>query len=286
MARPIWQGQIAFGLVNVPVGLYSVENRSDISFHLVDSRNSARVRYERVNEETGEEVPWDKVAKAYEYEKGRHVIFAEDELDKVSAEMNRTIEIERFVPLQDIDPLYFSKPYYLVPGKGGEKGYVLLREAMAGSDMAGIAKVVIRTRQYLSAVVPRGEALVLDLLRFDQELRKASEFDLPGKSAEAYKVSQKEIALAGQLIKGMAGPWKPSEYHDEYRDVLMKIIERKIQTGETQAAAADEPREDRATVNFMDALKRSLRRETTRTPTAAATRSGAKRPKRAKRKAG
>ena len=285
MARPIWQGQIAFGLVNVPVGLYSVEHRSDISFHMVDSRNSARIRYERVNEETGEEVPWDKISKAYEYENGNYVVFTDDELEKASVEMTRTIEIERFVELADIDPLYFSKPYFLVPNKGGEKGYVLLREAMEASQMAGIARVVIRTRQYLSAVVPRGNALVLDLLRFDQELRKASDFDLPGADARHYKVSQKEIGLAGQLIKGMAGPWKPAEYRDEYRDVLMKIIESKIKTGETQAIETDEePRGERTTVNFMDALKRSLKKGSDKPARAA--RPAAKRVKRAKRKAG
>jgi DNA end-binding protein Ku len=285
MARPIWQGQIAFGLVNVPVGLYSVEHRSDISFHLVDSRNSARVRYERVNEETGEEVPWDKVAKAYEYDSGNYVVFTDEELEKASVEMTRTIEIERFVALDAIDSLYFSKPYYLVPDKGGEKGYVLLREAMAAAEMAGIARVVIRTRQYLSALVARGTALVLDLLRFDQELRKPSDFDLPGREARTYKVSKKEIELAGQLIKGMAGPWKPSEYRDEYRDVLMKIIESKIETGQTQAIDTDEePREERATVNFMDALKRSLKKGTAKPARGAA--AASRRPKRTKRKAG
>src|SRR5262245_2347310 len=177
MARPIWQGQIAFGLVNIPVGLYSVERRTDVNFHLVDSRNSARVRYERVNEETGEEVPWDKVAKAYEYDGGNYVVLSDKEVEKAVVEMTKTIEIERFVELEEIDPLYFSKPYYLVPTKGGDKGYVLLREAMADSGRAGICQVVIRTRQYLAAVVARGNALVLDLLRYDAELRKPDEFD-------------------------------------------------------------------------------------------------------------
>jgi DNA end-binding protein Ku len=258
MARPIWQGQIAFGLVNIPVGLHSVERHSDISFHLVDSRNSARIRYERVNEETGEEVPWDKIVKAYEYDRGNYVVLSDKELERASVQMTRTIEIERFVDLDAIDPLYFSKPYYLVPGKGGEKGYVLLREAMIDSGQAGIARVVIRTRQYLSAVVARGEALVLDLLRFDQELRKADDFDLPPRDLHHHHVSKKEVELAGRLIAGMAGEWNPKEYHDEYRDLLMKIIESKIETGETKEIETEEPRHERTTVNFMDALKRSL----------------------------
>jgi DNA end-binding protein Ku len=283
MARPIWQGQIAFGLVNIPVALHSVESRSDISFHLVDSRNSARVRYERVNEETGEEVPWDKIVKAYEYDGGNYVMLTDEELERASVELTRTIEIEKFVELDQIDPLYFSKPYYLVPGKGGEKGYVLLREALADSGMAGIARVVIRTRQYLSAVVARGEALVLDLLRFDQELRKAADFDLPGRELRKYHVTQKEVDLAGRLVEGMADDWDPAEYRDEYREILMKIIEAKIENGDTTEIETEEPPKERPTVNFMDALKRSLK------PSAAkATHKKAAAPKRkrARRKAG
>jgi DNA end-binding protein Ku len=284
MARPIWQGQIAFGLVNIPVGLYSVEQRNDVNFHLVDSRNSARVRYERVNEETGEEVPWDKIAKAYEYDGGNYVVLSDKEVEKAAVEMTKTIEIEEFVELDDIDPLYFSKPYFLVPTKGGDKGYVLLREALAESGRAGICRVVIRTRQYLAAVVPRGDALVLDLLRYDAELRKPSEFDFPGHDLKKYKISPKEVQLAGQLIEGMAGEWKPTAFRDTSREVLMKIIESKIEKGETEEAE-EKPteKEERATVNFMDALKKSLRRA----PAAASkSRATSKHSRRTKRKAG
>jgi len=265
MARPIWQGQIAFGLVNIPVGLYSVEKRTDVNFHLVDSRNSARVRYERINEETGQEVPWDKVATAYEYDGGNYVVLSDKEVEKAAVEMTKTIEIEEFVELEEIDPLYFSKPYYLVPTKGGDKGYVLLREAMAKTGRAGICRVVIRTRQYLAAVVPRGDALVLDLLRYDAELRKLDEFDLPGHDLKQYKIAAKEVELAGQLIEGMAGKWKPSAFHDTSRELLMKIIESKIEAGETeQVEEKPADKEERTTVNFMDALKQSLRRGPTK----------------------
>ena len=285
MVRPIWQGQIAFGLVNIPVGLYSVEKRTDVNFHLVDSRNSARVRYERINEETGQEVPWDKVAKAYEYDGGDYVVLTDKEVEKAAVELTKTIEIEEFVPLADIDPLYFSKPYYLVPSKGGEKGYVLLREALAESGRAGICRVVIRTRQYLAAVVVRGDALVLDLLRYDRELRKPDEFELPGHELRKYKVSPKERDLAGQLIEGMAGEWKPSAFHDTNREVLMKIIESKIEAGDTEQAPKEAPEEaERTTVNFMDALKKSLRHAPAKP--AAKARASSKRSRRARRKAG
>ena len=167
MSRPIWKGHISFGLVNVPVILHAAERRAgDLSFRMIDSRNSARVRYERVNEETGEEVPWDKIVKGYEYEDGNYVLMSEEELEHASPEMTRTIEIEQFVDLDDIDIRYFDRPYVLVPGNKGEKGYVLLREAIRDAGKVGIAKVVIRARQYLAALIPQGDALVLELLRY------------------------------------------------------------------------------------------------------------------------
>src|SRR5918992_1254168 len=158
MARPIWKGHISFGLVNVPVVLYGAERRADLSFRLIDSRNAARIRYERVNEETGEEVPWDKIVKGYEYEDGNYVLLSEGELENASAELTRTIEIEQFVDLDEIDVRYFDRPYILAPDKGGEKGYVLLRKAILEAGKAGIAQVVIRARQYLAAVMVEGNA--------------------------------------------------------------------------------------------------------------------------------
>src|SRR5690606_35284997 len=182
MVRPIWKGHVTFGLVNVPVILYSAEQRSDISFRLIDSRNTARIRYERVNEKTGEEVPWDKIVKGFEYEQGSYVLLSDEEIETTSVEMTRTIEIEQFVDLEQIDVRYFDRPYVLVPDKNGQKGYVLLREAIAESGRAGIATVVIRSRQYLAALLASGDALLLELLRFAQELRDVSDFDLPGQN--------------------------------------------------------------------------------------------------------
>jgi DNA end-binding protein Ku len=262
MARPIWKGQISFGLVNVPVVLYSAEQRADLSFRLIDSRNAARIRYERVNEETGEEVPWDKIVKGYEFEDGNYVLLSENELQHASAEMTRTIEIEQFVELSQIDMRYFDRPYMLVPAKNGEKGYVLLREAVASSGRAGIASVVIRSRQYLAAVVADGNALLLELLRYPQELRDLSEFELPGHDLRKYKISNKELELAEKLIDGMTADWDPHAHHDEYRDVLMKLIEGKIKSGQTEAIEEfgddGQAKEPPQTINFMDVLKRSV----------------------------
>ncbi len=262
MARPIWKGHVSFGLVNVPVVLFSAEQRADISFRLIDSRNTARIRYERVNEETGEEVPWDKIVKGFEYESGNYVLLSDEELETASVEMTRTIEIEQFVDLSQIDIRYFDRPYVLVPDKKGEKGYVLLREAIAASGKAGIASVVIRSRQYLAALVASGDALLVELLRFHQELRDLGDFELPGHDLRTLKVSKKEIDLAAQLIDGMTTEWDAAEHHDEYRDVLMKLIEKKIKSGKTEAIDVEDAEEDEEeepqTINFMDVLKKSV----------------------------
>jgi DNA end-binding protein Ku len=260
MSRPIWKGHITFGLVNVPVVLYSAERRGDLSFRLIDSRNTARVRYDRVNEETGEEVPWDKIVKGFEYSDGNYVLLSDKELERASVEMTRTVEIEQFVDLEEIDPVYFDKPYLLVPNKGGEKGYVLLREAMAASGRVGTAQVVIRTRQHLAAMRPQKNALMLTLMRYPQELRDLAEHDLPGGDLQQYKITKKEIDMARQLIDGLSAEWDPDQFHDEYHDVLMKLIEKKIASGKTEVIESPEEAEDEEppTINFMDVLKKSV----------------------------
>ncbi len=260
MPRPIWKGHISFGLVNVPVVLYNAERRADLSFRLIDSRNSARVRYERVNEETGEEVPWDKIIKGYEYDEGNYVLLSEEELEHASPELTRTIEIEQFVDLGEIDVRYFDRPYVLVPGNKGEKGYVLLREAVADAGKAGIARVVIRARQYLAALVAQGDALVLELLRYHQELIDLDEFDVPGHDLREHKVARKEVELATKLIDGMTADWDPKKFHDEYRDAVLKLVQRKIESGQTESIDVEEVEGEPvpSTINFMDVLKKSV----------------------------
>lgn len=260
MANPIWKGHISFGLVNVPITLYSAEQRTDISLHLLDSRNAARVRYERINEVTGAEVPWDKVVKGFEYDGGNYVLLSDEELRTAAPELTKTIPIEQFVDLREIGVLYFDKPYYLVPGKGGEKGYVLLREALAESGKVGLARVVIRSRGHLAALLPYGKALVLELLRFHQELRSLDEYAIPRGELKDYKISRKELELALQLVEGLSGRWEPERFHDEYREALMKHIEKRIAVGDTQGVGEPEApvAEAPSTVNFMSMLKKSL----------------------------
>jgi DNA end-binding protein Ku len=264
MSRPIWKGHISFGLVNIPVTLYSGEQpEENIDLKLVDKRNSARVKYERVNEQTGEEVPWDNIVKGYEYAEGSYVLFTNEELSSASAKLTRTIEIKQFVEMDQISPLYFDKPYYLVPGKGSEKGYVLLREAISKTGKIGIATVVIRTRQYLTALLTEGDALILNLLRFSQELRDFSEFKLPGHDLKEQQISKKEVDLATQLIEGMTDDWKPSAYHDEYHDQLLKLIDKKVKAGKTEVVTGDEKdtsEDEPNTINFLDVLSQSVKK--------------------------
>lgn len=261
MSRPIWKGTISFGLVNIPVTLFSAERRATVNFKMIDSRNSARVRYERVNEETGEEVPWNSIVKGYEHDKGHYVLLSDEELENASVELTRIIEIEQFVDLTEIDPNYYDRPYYLVPGKSGHKGYVILREAMNVSGMVGISQVVIRSRQYLAAIRPVGEAIMLNLLRFEQELRDVDEHELPPTDLRKLKVTSKEVELASQLIEGMSAQWDPGQYHDDFHDAVMKLIQDKIDAGEFEARdveAIEEEESEPVSVNMMEALKKSI----------------------------
>lgn len=263
MAQAIWKGHISFGLVNVPVSLFSAEKREkEIHFHLIDSRDVARVRYQRVNAETGEEVPWDKIVKGYEYADGKYVLMSDKELESASGEKSRAIEIQEFVDADQIPPMYFDKPYVLAPNKQAEKGYVLLREAMAQSGKVGIARITLRTKQYLAALMAVDGALVVNLLRYAQELRSVGEFEIPTGKTSEYRISAQELQLAKQLISGMSADWKPEQFQDETQDKLMKLVEKKIEKGQTEIIGepeevGEEAAEDR-TLNFIAALKRSV----------------------------
>jgi DNA end-binding protein Ku len=263
MARPIWNGTISFGLLNVPVQLHSGERSVDLHFRMLDSRDNTPVRYERVNSDSGEEVPWKEIVKGFEYSKGNYVVIDEEDIRKAAPESTETVEIEAFCDRDEIDPMYFEKPYYLVPSKKAEKGYVLLREVLAKTNKVGIARVVIRTRQYLAALSPRGDALMLDLMRFPQEIVKADEFELPKGNSKSYRVTPAELAMATQLIEAMTKKWSADDYQDEFRAKLRKIIDEQIarQKGKKVREKTEEAAPAEATTNvvdFMELLKRSL----------------------------
>lgn len=260
MPQAIWKGQISFGLVNVPVSLYPAEaSASELHFNLLDSKNMARVRYQRVNEVTGEEVPMDRIVKGYELENGEHVILTRQELENFDVKATQTIEIQDFVDLSSIHYTYFDKPYYLVPGKKAEKGYVLLRETLHRTGKVGISKVVIRTRQYLAALMPQDNGLILNLLRYAYELRDLQEYDLPGRDLSDYRVSDREMDMAVNLVDTMTTEWEPEKYHDEYRERLIAYIERKAAEGEQVQPPEGELERPRAeVVDFMELLKKSV----------------------------
>lgn len=262
MPRPIWSGTITFGLLNIPVQLMPGERHTDLQFRMLDSRDNARIRYERVNEETGEEVPWKEVVKAFEYDKGNYVVLDKEDFAKAAPESTESVDIEAFIDAADIGPEYFEKPYYLVPAKKAEKGYVLLRETLKRLKTAGLARVVIRTREYLALVLPRDDALLLMLLRYPQEIVAEDEYAFPDKKLSAYRVSQKELDMAESLVKSMVGKWKPDEYHDDFRARLTKVIEARIKAkGGVRAPAEEAAVPKNASTNvvdFMALLQKSI----------------------------
>lgn len=262
MARPVWNGSISFGLLNVPVQLYSGERSVDLHLRMLDSRTNTPIRYERINSETGEEVPWKDVVKAFEYSKGNYAVIDEEDIRKAHPEATETVEIEAFVDQDSIDPRYFEKPYYLVPAKKAEKGYVLLRETLKKSKKIGIARVVIRTRQYLAAVMPLDKALVLNLMRFPQELIAADEFNLPQEAPARYRITPKESEMAQALVESMVTKWNPEDYKDDFREQLRKIIDEQIarQGGKPPKPGKPHPVPGAATnvVDFMSLLRKSL----------------------------
>lgn len=264
MPRPVWNGVISFGLLHVPVQLHTAERSVDLHFRMLDSRNKKPIRYERVNAETGEEVPWKDIVKAFEYSKGNYVVVDEEELRKAAPEATETVDIETFIDQASIDPMYFEKPYYLVPGKKAEKGYVLLREVLRRTGKVAIARVVIRTRQYLAMVMPREDALILNLLRFPQEIVPADDYSFPSGTLAKYRINATELHMAEELLKSMSGKWNPADYKDEFRAKLRKLIQARVdkEQGTVSLAAknGDKIPDNAATnvVDFMSLLKKSL----------------------------
>ncbi|WP_458072292.1 non-homologous end joining protein Ku [Rhodanobacter sp. BL-MT-08] len=264
MARPIWTGTLSFGLLNVPVSLMTGSRTVDLHFRMLDSRSKTPIRYERVNAETGDEVPWKDIVKAFEYKKGSYVVLEKEDLKSAASEGREAVEVEAFVDAASIGPEYYEKPYILVPGKKAEKGYVLLRETLKHTGKIGIARVVIRTREYLCAVMPKDHALLLMILRFPQELVDVSEYTIPEGNVSKYRIAPKELDMAEKLIESMSGEWKPGDFRDEFRERLQKVIAKRMKSKGLVTPAvddeSDEASEDMSTnvVDFMALLEKSL----------------------------
>jgi DNA end-binding protein Ku len=261
--RPIWTGSIEFGLVNIPVKLYSAQSSSNLDFDLLDKRDFSRVRYRRVNEKTGREVPWDQIVKGYEYKKGEYVALGDKDFREANVEATRSIQIMDFVDAADISPLHYETPYYLEPQKNGRRAYALLRDVMKKTGRVGIAKVVIRNRQRLAALIPQGSLLALNVLRYAHELRDPSQLQLPQTNAKG-ELSN-EIKMAEQLVENMVGDWSPEKYHDEYYEDLLKLIDKKVKAGKTKvmepAGPTPRPKREGKVIYIMDLLRQSVKQK-------------------------
>ena len=255
MARAIWKGSISFGLVNIPIALYPATRREELKFRLLRKSDLSPVNYKRVAEKDGKEVPWDQIVKGYEYDKGKYVVLQDEDFQRVDIEATQTVDIQDFVELNEIDPIFFYKPYYLEPQKGGDKAYALLRDALKDSKKVGVAKVVIKTREYLAGVKPEDGALVLELMHFAGELADTSKLHIPKK----VEVGKREMTMAKSLIDSMSSKWNPEKYKDDYREALMEVIEEKVEAGGKQIE--EKPRKapkPTKVIDLVSVLEKSL----------------------------
>ena len=289
MARAIWKGSISFGLVNIPVGLFTAASPDEMSFRQLDRRNLSPIGYRKYNKTTGDEVESEEIVKAFEYESGHYVVLSDEDLKRANPEKTQTVEITDFVDMNDIKPVFLDKPYYLGPvgkSKAVLKGYALLREALKRTNKVGIAKVVIRSREYLSAVIPQDDVLVLEILRYPNEIRTAADLDVPQGELADMGINERELEMAERLIEGMTAEWEPERYTDTYRNDLMQLIQARIESGQTDAPD-ETPVEEIAAeggdvIDIMALLKRSVEATTGRDRVAADTE---RRPRKSKKAA-
>lgn len=274
----IWKGSVSFGLVNIPVELRTAVRSDHISFRMLREEDLSPIKYERVSQVDGEPVEWNEIVKGYEYEKGKFVVMTDEDFKAAAIEGSKTIDIIDFVKQEEIDPRYFETPYYLVPAKGAEKSYALLREAIRSTEAVGIGKVIIRQKQHLAAIKVIGDALVLEIMRFSNELVNPAEYSFPDRKS----VRPQELKMAEQLIRNLAEPFDPDKYTDDYRSNLMKIIKGKMKGKKVKLAEPEEV-EDTGVLDLMSKLRASLEQGTTK-KTARAKKAPAKRARTSKRK--
>jgi len=250
----IWKGSLTFGLVHVPVEMKTAVRSDHISFRMLHAEDMSPIKYERVCQADGEPVPWSEIVKGYEYEKGKFVVLTDEDFKTAALEQSKTIDILDFVKQDEIDPRYFETPYYLVPAKGGEKPYALLREAIRKTGSVGIGKIIIRQTQHLAGVKVVGEALVLEIMRFANELVAADEFNFPSREA----VRPQELQMAEQLVENLAEPFDPTRYTDEYRANLMRVIKAKMKGKKPKLEEPEGEEPDSGVLDLMSRLRASL----------------------------
>ncbi len=262
--RALWKGSISFGLVSIPVSLFPATSREELKFKLLRGTDLSPVNYKRVAEADGKEVPWNEIVKGYEHQKGQFVVLKDEDFARVDVEATQTVDIINFVDIQEVNPLLFYKPYFLEVSKGGDKAYVLLRDALVNSNKIAIAKVVIRTKQHLAAVKPQEKGLMLELMHFPAELIAVSEFKAPSEKSP----TKPELQMARQLIDSMTSKWDPDSYTDEYHEAVEKMIEDKIEKGDKQSTAPKKTRRPTNVVDLVSVLQQSIS-QTKKKPTPA-----------------
>ncbi|HBF49357.1 MAG TPA: Ku protein [Massilia sp.] len=253
MARSMWKGAISFGLVHIPVEMYPAVSSNSLDLSMLDRRDFAPIGFKRYNKNTGKEVSWDDIVKGYEYESGEYVVLSDEDLRRANPEATQTIDILAFVDAEDVPLLYYDHPYYLAPGKGGDKVYALLRETLKEVGKIGIANVVIRVKQHLAALVCIGDTIVLNTLRYPDEIRETDDLKIPSPKAKAATISAKELKMAMALVEGMSEDWKPNQYHDTYREDVLALVQKKIKAKQTKTITMPDPDEKpKKTTNVID----------------------------------
>ena len=263
-SRALWKGAISFGLVHIPVALHSATSEQGLNFDWLDKRSMDPVGYKRINKKTGKEIDKENIVKGIQYEDGHYVILSQEEIAAAYPKATQTIEIEMFVPATDIPFIYLERPYYIGPASKGGKVYALLREALFKTRRIGIARVVIQTKQHLAALIPSGPALVLNLLRWGDEIRSWENLSFPAEGTEEAGITDKELKMAEQLVMDMSGKWNPEEFRDSFKDEIMKLVHEKVETGDIQTVAQPEEVElQRSSAQILDLtelLQRSLKK--------------------------
>ena len=234
MARSLWKGAISFGLVHIPVEMYTAVSEKSLDLTMLDKRDFSPIGFKRYNKANQKEVTWDDIVKGYEYSSGEYVVLSAEDLRQANPEATQTIDILAFVDADQVPLLYYEQPYYLAPGKGGDKVYALLRETLRQTGKIGIANVVIRVKQHLAALVCMGDVIVMNTLRYADEIRETEELKIPSSKEKAATISDKELKMAMALVEGMSEAWKPEQYHDTYRDDVMALVDKKVKAKETK----------------------------------------------------
>ena len=271
-SRTLWKGAITFGLVHIPVGLHTASVEQGIDFDWLDKRSMDPVGYKRINKKTGKEIDKDNIVKGFQYEDGHYVIISPEEIETAYPRTTQTIEIQMFVDASEVPFVYLERPYYVAPINKGHKVYTLLRETLVKTGKIGIAKVVIATKQHLAALVPSGPVLVLNLMRWGDEVKALEGLDLPPEGSKAPKIAPAEMKMAEQLVEDMTGKWKPDDFKDEFKHAVMKLVDKKVKAGKTETVIQPEeeaPGHGAEIIDLTELLQRSLKGGAKKSPAGA-----------------